>query len=165
MSNSIFTLMFVIEVISTLIFLLITTSVFSTTFFYKNINFDTKNFFQNVTPFTFLHSLFFFFLNLTNIVLKLVRVYHFYLQNFSNARLIFNRAHFLLPNKHIKHEEFIFHRLSLVFYYFLYLSKMWNSPIIYMKAYVLQRFEFYCTYILHKFFLFLSFFILINFLN
>ena len=61
MSNSIFTLMFIIEVISTLIFLLITTSVFSTTFFYKNINFDTKNFFQNVTPFTFLHSLFFFF--------------------------------------------------------------------------------------------------------
>ena len=61
MSNSVFTLMFVIEVISTLIFLLITTSVFSTTFFYKNINFDSKNFFQNITPFTFLHSLFFFF--------------------------------------------------------------------------------------------------------
>ena len=61
MSNSIFTLMFIIEVISTLIFLLITTSVFSTAFFYKNINFDSKNFFQNNTPFTFLHSLFFFF--------------------------------------------------------------------------------------------------------
>lgn len=61
MSNSIFTLMFVIEVISTLIFLLITTSVFSTSFFYKNINFDQKNFFQNLTPFTFLQSLFFFF--------------------------------------------------------------------------------------------------------
>ena len=61
MANSIFTLMFIIEVISTLIFLLITTSVFSTTFFYKNINFDSKNFFQNITPFTFLHSLFFFF--------------------------------------------------------------------------------------------------------
>jgi hypothetical protein len=61
MSNSIFTLVFIIEVISTLIFLLITTSAFSTTFFYKNIDFDVKNFFHNVTPFTFLHSLFFFF--------------------------------------------------------------------------------------------------------
>ena len=61
MANSIFTLMFIIEVISTLIFLLITTSVFSTTFFYKNISFDTTNFFQNTTPFTFLHSLFYFF--------------------------------------------------------------------------------------------------------
>jgi len=61
MCNSIFTLMFIIEVISTLIFLLITTSVFSTSFFYKNINFDNKNFFQNLTPFTFLQSLFFFF--------------------------------------------------------------------------------------------------------
>ena len=60
-SNSLFTLMFVIEVISTLVFLLITTSVFSTTFFYKNINFDSKNFFQNLVPITFLQSLLFFF--------------------------------------------------------------------------------------------------------
>ena len=60
-SNSVFTLVFVIEVISTLVFLLITTSVFSTTFFYKNINFDSKNFFQNLVPITFLQSLLFFF--------------------------------------------------------------------------------------------------------
>jgi hypothetical protein len=165
MSNSIFTLMFVIEVISTLIFLLITTSVFSTTFFYKNINFDTKNFFQNVTPFTFLHSLFFFFLNIVNIVPKLVRIYHFYLQNFSNTRLILNWACFLLPNEYIESEKSILYRPSLILYNFLYFFKMRNSPIIYMKAYVLQRVEFHCTYILHKFFLFLSFSILINLFN
>lgn len=61
MSNSVFTLIFIIEVISTLIFLLIVTSTFSTAFFYKNVSFDVKNFFQNTTPFTFLHSIFFFF--------------------------------------------------------------------------------------------------------
>lgn len=61
LSNSLFTIIFSIEVLSTLVFLLITTSVFSTSFFYKNISFDTKLFFQNSTPYSFLQSLLFFF--------------------------------------------------------------------------------------------------------
>lgn len=60
-SNTLFTVIFVIEVLSTLVFLLITTSLFSTSFFYKNINFDSKIFFQSTTPFTFLQSLLFYF--------------------------------------------------------------------------------------------------------
>lgn len=60
-SNSIFTAIFVIEVLSTLIFLLISTSIFSTTFFFKNISFDLKVFFKNDMPFVFLQSLLFFF--------------------------------------------------------------------------------------------------------
>ncbi len=55
-SNSLFTSIFVIEVLSTLIFLLITTSMFSTVFFYKNINFDSKIFFKNDSPYTLLQS-------------------------------------------------------------------------------------------------------------
>lgn len=61
LSNSLFTVIFVIEVLSTLVFLLITTSVFSTTFFYKNISFDSKIFLQNTTPFAFIQSLLFYF--------------------------------------------------------------------------------------------------------
>lgn len=61
LSNSLFTVIFVIEVLSTLVFLLITTSLFSTTFFYKNISFDSKIFLQNNTPFTFIQSLLFYF--------------------------------------------------------------------------------------------------------
>jgi hypothetical protein len=60
-ANSLFTVIFIIEVLSTLIFLLITTSVFSTTFFYKNISFDSKIFLQNNLPSTFIQSLLFFF--------------------------------------------------------------------------------------------------------
>lgn len=60
-ANSLFTIIFIIEVISTLIFLLLTTSTFSTVFFYKNINFDSKNFFQNSTPYIFLQSILFYF--------------------------------------------------------------------------------------------------------
>lgn len=60
-SNSTFTVIFVIEVLSTLVFLLITSSIFSTTFFYKNIDFDLKIFFQNSSPFTFIQSLLFYF--------------------------------------------------------------------------------------------------------
>lgn len=60
-SNSIFTVMFVIEVLSTLIFLLITTSVFSTSFFYKNTALNSGNFLHNTSPYSFLQSLLFFF--------------------------------------------------------------------------------------------------------
>jgi hypothetical protein len=60
-SNSIFSVMFVIEVLSTLIFLLITTSTFSTSFFYKNTDLNSGNFFHNHSPYTFLQSILFFF--------------------------------------------------------------------------------------------------------
>jgi hypothetical protein len=61
MSNSIFTSIFIIEVLSTLIFLLIITSTFSTTFFYRNINFAHGHLFQQSTPQTYLQSILFFF--------------------------------------------------------------------------------------------------------
>ena len=60
-ANSLFSIIFVVEVISTLIFLILTTSTFSTVFFYKNINFDSKNFFQNNVPYVFLQSILFYF--------------------------------------------------------------------------------------------------------
>ncbi len=107
MSNSIFTFIFVIEVISTLVFLLITTSTFSTSFFYKSINFDTKNFFQNVIPHTFLNSLFYFFwislISSLNLFVFLILIYKnlvtldwfliehvfYYITNISNLKNLF----------------------------------------------------------------------------
>lgn len=61
LSNSFFTTIFVIEVLSTLIFMLLITSTFSTVFFYKNIHFTKYNFFQNSVPFNFFQSILFFF--------------------------------------------------------------------------------------------------------
>lgn len=81
MVNTVFTLMFVIEVLSTLIFLLLTTSVFSTSFFYKNINFDILNFFSHSTPLTFLRSILYFFwvslVSSLNLFVFLIYLYKF----------------------------------------------------------------------------------------
>lgn len=60
-SNSLFTVIFIIEILSTLIFLLLLTSVFSSTFFYKNVDFSSHSFFESSTPFTFIQSILFFF--------------------------------------------------------------------------------------------------------
>jgi hypothetical protein len=60
-ANSIITVIFVIEVISAALFLLIITSVFSTTYFYRNLNLSFGHMTQQVTPFTYLQSLLFFF--------------------------------------------------------------------------------------------------------
>lgn len=61
LSNSLFTTIFVIEVLSTLIFLLIITSVFSTTFFYRNLNLSFGHIFQHSTPYAYIQSILYFF--------------------------------------------------------------------------------------------------------
>ena len=60
-ANTIFTTIFVIEVLSTLIFLLLITSSFSSTFFYRNLNLSFGHLFQQSTPFSYLQSILYFF--------------------------------------------------------------------------------------------------------
>ena len=60
-TNSIFTVIFGIEVLSTLIFLLIITSAYSSNFFYRNLDLSFGNYKQQVFPYTYLQSLLFFF--------------------------------------------------------------------------------------------------------
>jgi len=60
-ANSIFTVVFIIEILSTLIFLLMLTSVFSSCFFYRNLDFSSHSFFESSTPYTFIQSILFFF--------------------------------------------------------------------------------------------------------
>ena len=60
-SNSLFSLFFVIEVLSALIFLFLVSSTYSTLFFFRNVALEFANFFQNTTPFTFIHSILFFY--------------------------------------------------------------------------------------------------------
>ena len=60
-SNSIFATIFVIEVLSTLILLLIVTSTFSSTYFYRNTNLSYGHLFQQTTPFSYIQSILFFF--------------------------------------------------------------------------------------------------------
>lgn len=60
-SNNIFTVIFFIETLSTLIMLLITTSVFSSSYFYNNVNLNAHSYFQQAMPTSFLQTLMFFF--------------------------------------------------------------------------------------------------------
>jgi len=60
-ANTIFTTIFIIEVLSTLIFLLIITSTFSSTFFYRNLDLSFGHIFQQTTPTTYLQSILYFF--------------------------------------------------------------------------------------------------------
>lgn len=60
-SNSVFTSIFIVEVISSLVFLLLITSTFSTSFFYRNLSMSFGHVFQTATPYAFLNSVIFFF--------------------------------------------------------------------------------------------------------
>lgn len=60
-ANTIFTLIFFIEILSTLIFLMLATSTFSTTYFYNNLNLNLHNYFNLTTPFFFVQMLMYFF--------------------------------------------------------------------------------------------------------
>ena len=60
-SNNIFTVIFFIEILSTIIMLLIITSVFSSTYFYNNLNLSRHSYFNQSTPFAFLQTIMFFF--------------------------------------------------------------------------------------------------------
>jgi len=60
-ANNIFTVIFFIEVLSALVTLTLITSVFSSTYFYNNLNFTSTLYFNNGTPNAFLQTLLFFF--------------------------------------------------------------------------------------------------------
>ena len=60
-SNNLFTVIFFIEILSTVISLTIITSVFSSVYFYNNLDFSSHSYFQHSTPFSFLQTSIFFF--------------------------------------------------------------------------------------------------------
>jgi len=60
-TNSIITMIFVIEVQSALLFLLLVTSSFSSAFYYRNSDLSSYNFFANSLPATFIQSIMYFF--------------------------------------------------------------------------------------------------------
>jgi hypothetical protein len=64
-SSNLFTVIFFIEILSTAISLTIITSVFSSLYFYNNIDLSNHNYFNHSTPFSFLQtSIFFFWISL-----------------------------------------------------------------------------------------------------
>ena len=83
-SNTVFTSIFIIEVLSTLIFLLLITSTFSSTFFYRNLNLSFGHLFQQSTPYSYLQSiLYFFWVSLISSLNLFLFCLFFYLKLFS----------------------------------------------------------------------------------
>lgn len=60
-ANTTFTVIFFIEILSTLVFLLLITSTFSTTYFYNHLNLNLNNYFNPTTPVFYLQMLMYFF--------------------------------------------------------------------------------------------------------
>lgn len=80
-SNNIFTVIFFIEILSTLITLLLITSVFSSAYFYNNLSLTSHSYFNQSTPFSFLQTLmFFFWISLVSSLNLFVFLTLFYLQ-------------------------------------------------------------------------------------
>ena len=61
MSNNLFTFVFFIEVLSTLVNLLLVTSAYSSPYFYNTQNLNTQKYFHSILPLTFLQVLVFYF--------------------------------------------------------------------------------------------------------
>jgi hypothetical protein len=60
-ANNIFTVIFFIEILSTLVMLLFVTSVFSSTYFYNTVSLSHHSYFTQTTPLAFIQTLLFFF--------------------------------------------------------------------------------------------------------
>lgn len=107
-ANNLLTVIFFIEILSTLIMLVIVTSTFSSTYFYNNLNLDKHNYFSQTSPTSFLQTIMFFFwislvsslnlfLFLTLFYLKLftfdwysVEFIFFYLISVSDVKVVFS---------------------------------------------------------------------------
>jgi len=168
-ANSIFTVIFFVEILSTLIFLLLISGVFSTTYYYNNLNLNMFNYFSLNTPFFFFQSILYFFwislISSLNLFLFLILFYlkfltydwfflefiFFYYVSTSSFKslfvLVFIWLNFLFC---------IFLKCGLVPFYF------WKP--VFFKGLPVHVLFFYISFFYFFIFLFFCFF-LVNYLN
>ena len=83
-TNNLFSTIFIVEILSTLIFLILITSTFSTTYFFNNLNLNLYNYLANSFPFFFNQTvLFFFWTSLLASLNLFLSILFFYLKFFS----------------------------------------------------------------------------------
>lgn len=151
-SNNLFATIFIIEVISTLIFLIIITSTFSSTYFYNNLNLNMHNYFNNATPFFFVQALMFFFwislISSLNLFLSLI---FFYLKFLTfDWYLLENIFFYIVSSSSLKETTFIsFAWFNFLFCIFL---KCGLVPFYFWKP------VFFKGIPLHSLFFYISFF-------
>jgi hypothetical protein len=165
MSNSIFTSIFIIEVLSTLIFLLIITSTFSTTFFYRNVNFAHGHLFQQSTPQTYLQSiLYIFWISLVSSLNLFVFLLLFYFKMLTLDWYIAEYIFLFFVNVNTTRDIF---SLGLIWFVLLFsiFVKCGLAPLFiwkptFFKGLPLYTLFFYITFFYSSFYLFIIHFLL-----
>jgi len=165
-ANNLLTVIFFIEILSTLIMLMIVTSTFSSAYFYNNLNLDNHNYFNQTMPTSFLQTIMFFFwislvssLNLfvflTLFYLKFftldwytAEVVFFYIVSVSNLKYIFSISLAWLTFLFC-----IFLKCGLVPFYF------WKP--IFFKGIPLHSLFFYITFFYFFLFYFFTYFFVV----
>ncbi len=165
-TNTIFSIIFVIEILSTLIFLLLANSTFSSTHYYNNLNLNLHSYFQNTLPFFFLQTLlFFFWISLISSLNLFFSLLNFYI-NFLTFDwfLIEHFFLFLINNISLKSMFFfIFVWFNFLFCVFLKcgLVPLFFWKPTFLKGIPLNLFFFYITFFYFFIFLFFIIFFLI----
>lgn len=94
LSNNTITFIFLVEILSTLIMLLIITSTFSSAYFYNNVNLTRHNYFSQTLPTSYLNTIIFYFWislisSLTLFVLLTLFYLHFFTFDWNTTEFIF----------------------------------------------------------------------------
>lgn len=98
-ANTLFTIVFFIEVISTLILLLLISSSFSTTYFFNNLNLNLHSYFSATTPFFFVQMLmYFFWISLITSINLFFFLILFYIKFFTFDFFLFEFVFFYIVN-------------------------------------------------------------------
>ena len=164
-ANSFFTVIFVIEVLSTLIFMLLITSTFSTTFFYKNLHFTKYNFFQNSIPFNFFQSvLFFFWMSLLSSLNLFIFLTLFYLKFATFDWYLIEHLFFYFLQVSTFHDVYTLGIVWFVLLFCIFL-KCGIVPLFLWKPTFFKGLSFIALYFYICFFYFFIFLFLIIFLN
>jgi hypothetical protein len=168
-ANTIFSVIFFIEVLSTLIFLLFITSTFSSIFFYNNLNLNLSNYFNQQTPFFLINSLiFFFWISLLASLGLFLFLLLFYFK-FMSFDWFLNE--FLLYYFFSSQPSFQLYLIFFIWFFFIFaiFLKCGLTPFYFWKPYVFKSISLpaLAFYILFFYFFIFLFFILllINYFN
>lgn len=165
-SNTLFTVTFFIEILSTLIFLMLATSTFSTTYFYNNLNLNLHNYFNPTTPFFFIQMLmYFFWISLIASLNLFFFLILFYLKFLTFDWFIFEFIFFFLTTTFTLKDIFfsLFIWFNLLFSIFLKcgLVPFYFWKPIFFKGIPLHALFFYICFFYFFIFLFFIYFLLI----
>ena len=159
-SNNLFTFIFFIEVLATLIMLLLITSTFSSIYFYNNLSLTLNNYFNSVLPFSFLQTLlFFFWISLISSLNLFLFLTLFYLKFLTfNWFLLESLFSYIILSHSLKTTLYI----SLVWFNFMFciFLKCGLVPFFFWKPVFFKGLSFY----LLMFYIFYYYYFIFNFL-